>query len=146
MSAGYWSLVEPVLESINIYDGPATFLETFADAGEPAGLLFAAHWCNHEVCNGGFGQFFSNSTGVLAPEAIRGFRAIGQTEIAAVVERAVAQFGPIYPRERDLRNAALLDLPDAAFDDLDNRFYELVESEAGGFEAAANAFAEQTPR
>ncbi|WP_369973953.1 DUF4375 domain-containing protein [Polaromonas sp. SP1] len=34
----------------------------------PSRHLFAVHWCQSEICNGGFMQFFANSTGVLAPE------------------------------------------------------------------------------
>jgi hypothetical protein len=74
----YWSLIEPVWDEIEIYSGPEEFSRTFAGVPRSAGLLFAAHFCQSEVCNGGFNQFFSNSTGVLAPEAIEGFKAIGQ--------------------------------------------------------------------
>ena len=68
----YWSLVEPISDKIEIYEGPEEFACAFAGVPRPAGLLFAAHFCQSEVCNGGFDQFFSNSTGVLAPEAIEG--------------------------------------------------------------------------
>ena len=146
MSDGYWRLVEPVWESINIYEGPATFLTTLADAPVTSGLLFAAHWCYSEVCNGGLSQFFANSTGVLAPEAIRGFRAIRQPAVAAILEKAVERFGPIYPRERDDRQLKLLELGKGAFDSLDAEFYETVESEAGGFEFAADVYANEARR
>ena len=43
-----------------------------------------------EVENGGFSQFFFNSTGVLAYEAVTGFRLIGATEIILVVEEVIA--------------------------------------------------------
>jgi hypothetical protein len=68
----YWDLVEPVWDEINIYDGPDVFLETFQKVPLKIGYLYAVHFCQSEVCNGGFGQFFFNSTGVLAPEAVRG--------------------------------------------------------------------------
>ena len=69
----------PIWDAINIYDGPEVFLTTLNHVSREAGLLFAAYFCQTEVCNGGFHQFFFNSTGVLAPEAVDGFTAIGQT-------------------------------------------------------------------
>jgi anti-anti-sigma factor len=41
---GYWSIVEPVWDAINIYDGPEVFAQTFASAPRASGLLFAAHF------------------------------------------------------------------------------------------------------
>src|SRR5215468_5622343 len=80
---GYWSIVEPVWNAINIGDGPEIFAQTFASVPRVSGLIFAAHFCQSEICNGGFRQFFWNSTGVLAPEAVVGFRDIGQAQVAA---------------------------------------------------------------
>src|SRR5687767_13179443 len=61
----YWSLVEPVWETISIYHTPDIFLTQFNSASLASRTLFAAHWCQSEVRNGGFHQFFGNSTGVL---------------------------------------------------------------------------------
>jgi len=150
---GYWELVEPVWEEISIYDGPAVYLAGIHAVSEPVGLLFAAHWAYVETGNGGFSQFFSNSTGVVAPEAVRGFRTIGLHQTAAIFERAMAHFGRIYPRDRDERNAAMRGVntatdyrPDPAFDPFDREMWPLVSEEAGGFEAAADRYADQLPR
>lgn len=97
-----------------------------------AGLLFAAHSCQSEVCNGGFQQFFGNSTGVLAPEAVEGFREIGQSQIAALIERAMSLIGTPYPRDREERQARLTQISRSSLDALDEMFYSLIESEAGG--------------
>jgi hypothetical protein len=64
---GYWDVVEPYWNQIDIQD-PDIFQHTFQSAPKISGLMFAAHFCQSEVCNGGFHQFFWNSTGVLAPE------------------------------------------------------------------------------
>jgi hypothetical protein len=74
---------------------------------EPVRHLLAVWYCNHEIMNGGFNQFFSNSTGVLAPEALTGYRAIGLPECAQVVATAIARFGQRYPRSRKAREAAM---------------------------------------
>jgi uncharacterized protein DUF4375 len=74
--------VQKGVNVINIYDGPDIFLKTFAQVRREVGLLYATAFCQVEVCNGGLSQFFGNSTGVLAPEAVEGFIAIGQPQTA----------------------------------------------------------------
>jgi hypothetical protein len=69
------------VEAINIYDGPEIFLQTFSQVPRAVGLLYTTAFCQVEVCNGGLHQFFGNSTGILAPEAVEGFVAIGQRRI-----------------------------------------------------------------
>jgi len=137
----YWTLVEPVWDEIEIYQGPEEFARTFARAPRPAGLLFAAHFCQSEVCNGGFDQFFSNSTGVLAPEAIEGFKAIGQNVVAEIIHEACSLFGEPFPRERSLRQSKLESIDSELLDSLDQKFYGIIHSENGGFETAADSYA-----
>ena len=140
---GYWSIVEPIWETINIYEEPAVFRQTFDSAPRESALMFAAHFCQSEVCNGGFGQFFWNSTGVLAPEAVEGFRAIGQTQIAEVVEIAMGLLGSPYPRDREDRQGRLSQIAKGVLDTLDQKFFALIESEAGGFQSAADRYVER---
>ena len=150
--SGYWALVEPYWNVVSIYDGPEVFLEGVVAMPTASKHLFATHWLQSEVHNGGFSQFFSNSTGVLAPEAVTGFRAIGMPKAAALVEEAMAWLGPIYPRDRDDRNDALdafeeahgLDHgPECDVCSADSRFWDLMAMEAGGFDVAADLFAQQ---
>lgn len=109
----YWRVVETVWEVIDIDNGGQRFLETYAAAGPVAAMLFAVHFCQSEVRNGGFGQFFSNSTGLLAPEAARGFRLLGMLDATEILEKAMTHFGLAYPRERSAREALLgLDIED----------------------------------
>jgi len=137
----YWSVVEPIWDEIEIYLGPEEFGRTFASVSRPAGLLFAAHFCQSEVCNGGFNQFFSNSTGVLAPEAIEGFKAIGQDFVAEVIQEACSLLGEPFPRERWLRQTKLGAVDSEVLDSLNQRFYGIIRSENGGFDAAADNYA-----
>src|ERR1700733_12120442 len=102
----YWSVLDPVWDKINI-DTPETFTQTFGDVSRSVGLLYAAHFCQSEVCNGGFTQFFWNSTGVLAPEAVDGFIAIRQAKVASVVQRAMKMLGEPFHRDRSGRWRAL---------------------------------------
>ena len=116
---------------MSIYDGPIIFLNGFEKLPEPARHLFAVWWCDSEVCNGGFHQFFSNSTGVLAPEAAEGFRAIALNECAELVEAAIKMFDEPYPRDQEARLAVLERLKRPGdkrkewdpFYELDDRYY-----------------------
>ena len=103
----YWSVVQPIWKKVSINDGAETFLILFDEVTEDQGLLLAAHWLNSEVCNGGFHQFFSNATGVLAPEALRGFEMLKMKKASEVVKAAIAKFGKLYLREREERRPKL---------------------------------------
>jgi hypothetical protein len=91
----YWDAVEPIWDVINIYGGPDVFLATFAKVPRPVGICYAAHFCLSEVHNGGWLQFFLNSTGVLAPEAVEGFEAIGMPKLAATAREAMSLAGDL---------------------------------------------------
>lgn len=142
----YWTLVESVWLPLNLSwdDGPDEFIERFRRVRPEVGHLYAAHWCQSEVCNGGLHQFFSNTTGLLAPEALDGFRAIGAVEWADILAEAMKYFGTPYPRDRHDRQALLLvrqKRPKGErnlFDELDERFFEWKN-----WEDAANAYARQ---
>lgn len=142
----YWSLIEPICDLLDIYEGPDVFLDSYAKAPRAARLLYAAHFCQSEICNGGFHQFFNNSTGVLAPEALEGFRVIGQNEVAAIVKEAMSILGQDYIRERKARQQLLNALPDEHFEHLNRRFFKAIETDCGGFAAAADQFAAHIAR
>lgn len=161
MSVGekYWAVLDAYWDALSI-DSPHDFEHTFSQVPRPVGLLYAAHFCQSEVCNGGFTQFFWNSTGVLAPEAIEGFNAIGQVQVAAIVAQAVSLLGVPYPRNRADRWRALERLADPtadeslppsdqetfkqveAFRPIEDQFYSLISNERGGFETAADDYAD----
>jgi hypothetical protein len=140
---GYWRLVDPVWEQIDIYEGPEVFLATYRAAERQAGLLFAAHYAESEICNGGFHQLFWNSTGVLAPEAVEGFQVIGMIETAETVSDAMKLLGERYPRDRGERKNILASIQKKMFSELDHQFFGLIGTENGGFEVAADRFASQ---
>lgn len=148
-TGGYWVLVEPIWDEISIYAGPKVFLDQFNAAPIASRTLFAAHWLQSEVRNGGFHQFFSNLTGVLAPEAVAAYEAIHMPKVAGLVRTAIGWFGETYPRDRGVREGRLDAYanknPDGwnPFDSLDDEFFELIDKEHGGFVHAANLFAKR---
>ena len=145
----YWQLVEPIWDVISIYDGSEAFEAQYRASPEASRTLFAAHWCQSEVRNGGFEQFFSNSTGVLAPEAVEAFKVIGMPKTARVVETAMTVFGSRYPRDRGEREAIMesaftsCDDESYPFEEFDEEFFDLIKQEGGGFEASADRYAER---
>ena len=139
----YWKLIEASWEQINIYDGAAVFLNSYATVKPPSGQLYAAHFAQSEICNGGFKQLFWNSTGVLCPEAVEGFDLIGMPKTSGLITSAMKTLGTPFPRERDERQKALEDVSKDLLNQLDKEFYRVLREENGGFEDAANAFVQK---
>ena len=145
--ASYWDLVEPIVEQVSIYDGGETFLAQFQAISPIQRVLFASHWAYSEIQNGGLHQFFLNSTGVLAPEAVAGFRSLEMKRCAVAISSAMKFFGGDYPREKRTRGDALDEYekanPEAwnPFEGLDEAFYDAADSENRGFDVSATAYA-----
>jgi len=137
----YWSLIEPVWLPLNVAwdEGPDEFVRLYRSIRPEIGHLYAGHWCQSEVHNGGLHQFFDNTTGLLAPEALEGYRAIGATVWAEVLAEAMKFFGTPYPRDREDRQAVLSRKKRSVkrvFDPRDDRFYDWDD-----WEDTANAYA-----
>ena len=118
-------------EQLDFHCPPEAWLRRYEAVPERARNLFCVHWTHLEVHNGGFSQYFSNSTGVLAPEAVIGFRAIGLPEVAQVIAGAMERVGRPYPRDRSLRQRAV-GVHDERLDFApeDARFFELADSKS----------------
>lgn len=136
-------------ELINFYDGYDRFREDYEQAPEIYRHLFCGYWCKYEVDNGGFKQFFWNSTGIIAPEAVSAFLAAGLPELAAVLRDSIAVFGSEFPRDRQVRikfiderypKGTKIPAGEGLFDLFDDRFYDLAQAEAGGWDRAADAY------
>ncbi len=149
MDESYWKYIEPIWENVSIYDGEEIFIEQFSRLTEKQQILLSSHWTQSEILNGGLGQFFSNSTGVLAPEAAHAFLMLGMPTTAKAIEGAMLFFGTPYPRDRSIRENILEDFFDKFGEDaIPLEEYEdivatTIEEENGGFWVAADAFGKQ---
>ena len=112
--------------------------------------LFAVWIADGEIYNGGFTQFFSNSFGELAEEAVQGFRRFGMNDFAEVFESACNLPGqrPI-PKDRAERQqllyakfgtpsdgANIFQLAESQMGTFDTRYYDLLsadDDDRGGF-------------
>jgi hypothetical protein len=83
----YWKLIEPFWIPLNESwdDDPRAFLALFRQVPVAVGHLYASHWCQSEVCNGGLHQFFYNTTGLVAPEALAGPSWLQSTRLVTAV-------------------------------------------------------------
>ena len=130
----YPKYYEEFYDTFDFYNGRDIWLGSIASIPEEAVFLFAVHWTHLEIHNGGFAQFFWNSTGTLAPEAVEAFRAIGMPDVAQIVGDAMSAFGDPYPVEKSAREAILEAQEDDsvllnALDQMTDTFYDLADTE-----------------
>ena len=87
-------------------------------------VFFVAQLLEQEVDNGGFDQFFYNSSGDYAGEVVDAFTKIGALKTAAICQKALAVFGGTVPTDRDEREELLdrLDCEDV-LGECDDAFY-----------------------
>jgi hypothetical protein len=131
-----WAVIAPAYKAVNFYHGPDVLTESMRPLTPGQRALLALHWCVGEVSNGGFDQFFLNSTGLLAPDAVEGFRRIGMPEAADLVTRARAIFAERPPPANaadpafdEYENAIAFDIYHERQRPLEDRFFALVNSE-----------------
>jgi hypothetical protein len=107
----------------------------FAGLTEPERTFLCVWSLEAEVNNGGFAQFFANSSGDYASATPRALRQVGASEMAALVERAMEPFGPGGPpADREQRSRAMDSLPQSAselWERLDGAFYDLPSPQQG---------------
>ena len=84
-----------------------------------------------EVNNGGFSQFFFNSSGNNTEETVRALRNVGSTKFLRLVISAIEQFANSYvPKDRVERQYILERIEDTAsqtWNELDTEFYKYEE-------------------
>jgi hypothetical protein len=100
------------------------YLDDGFNALTPDEQLLVVIWAlEAEVNNGGFHQYYFNSSGDFARYASRMLREIGAKNMAQIVDEANAVFGPVGPPDnRDERQKALETIDDDSWDQLDNKF------------------------
>ena len=89
--------------------------------------MFAAHFCRSEVCSDELEPFFWNPTGVLAPEAVEGFREIRLPRLAALVESAMDLLDHRI-HVIGMNESRPVPVPESTFDTLDKTSCALIKS------------------
>ena len=90
--------------------------------------IFGIIWeLESEVNNGGFHQYFWNSSGVLAPYVVDALKAIGAAAAAGIVQQALAVVGPDISWSDDVARQTRINLLSSQarekLNDLDQAFY-----------------------
>ena len=117
---------------------------SLSDCPRDIQLLDATSYGKADIDNGGFHQFFSNGTGVFAPEMIEWFERAGLAETASIMKKATAVFGNPFPRSQAVRRRFLASFDGATradwdpFFQLDDRFYSSLPYDKKVFDAAAD--------
>jgi hypothetical protein len=102
----------------------------------PKGLQYAWHLAgiDYEIPNGGFNQFFTNTSGQHALDTLEALRAVGAREAAEIVKKAIGIFAKKFGRPADSRERWYGEWKeDKEIDSLERRFYKLVNSGATSF-------------
>jgi hypothetical protein len=98
----------------------------------PERHVYAVQGMTREVNNGGFEQFFFNSSGELAFDLVPALEAIGSRENLSIAQRALERFGKPGSLAEETRHAHLEKLVENAgeegvWHDLEDEFYENPE-------------------
>jgi hypothetical protein len=93
---------------------------------EPQRNFYFNQNLEREINNGGFNQFFFNSSGDFTHETIGSLRAIGANKIAEILQQAINEFpNSSVPRDRTERQEVLEQIEDKAnvvFEQLEQKF------------------------
>ncbi|MBX2972528.1 MAG: DMP19 family protein [Flavobacteriales bacterium] len=94
---------------------------------EPQKVILFNQNLEREVNNGGFDQYFLNSSGDFAHETLGSLEAIGADKTAAILQKAIDQFPSAQvPKDRDERNDVRERIEEqvgAVWEDLDQKFF-----------------------
>lgn len=143
----YWLAVDPIWEKVSIYDGFEKYKKQISKFPDIQINLFAAHWLNSEVNNGGFHQFYSNSTGIVIIEAIRAYKEMGLINTSNLIEKTARFFENHDIRDREVRNELLDEYEDNHDEDLwnpfendDDNFYKMCDDASECFSKSASEY------
>jgi hypothetical protein len=123
-----WRVIAPAYEAVSLSDGPDALARDLASLTPGQRALLAMHWCVAETLNGGFDQFFTNPSGLLADEAIVGFERLGVPELGGIL-RAAREILATRPAEADTNAAAFDEATEADRFDAYLERYEPLEHE-----------------
>ena len=119
-----WEVVKPLWWSVSVYDGPEQYERVLQRFSREQRHLFACLCYLGEVNNGGHDQFYANNVGIVWRDALEGFQAFGEREVADILAESARRMGGEPSLVRNQRLEAQLRLrPD--FRDLDERLYRL---------------------
>ncbi len=118
-----------IIELDNYVSQLCEYGERLDELSAPQRVFFLNQNFEREVNNGGFHQFFFNSSGDNAEETIGALEVIGANKNAELLRQAIARFpdGKVL-KQLDERQVLMLNIFDGvAFNDLDEKFFAYEE-------------------
>ena len=98
---------------------------------EPQKLFYYIQCLEREVNNGGFNQYFINSSGEYAHQTIQSLKLIGANTTADILQKAIDQFpDKKVPQDRDERNELVEQIEATAneiWNELDQQFFQYAD-------------------
>ncbi len=102
--------------------------DDFSKLTDQQKLFYLNQNLEREINNGGFNQYFCNSSGDNAHETILSLKAIGADKTADILQKAIDQFpNKSVPKDRDERTEIVEQIEDTAnevWEELDEKFFE----------------------
>lgn len=133
-----WQIEDPddFIIALNEYIGiKCQYGDDMAALSDPERIFYITQTLEMEVNNGGFSQFFYNSSGDFSNELVNAFHEIGAVKTAEICKRAISAFGTDIPTDRtarqDMLEACETDEVDEILNDCDMAFYEYEEDLTG---------------
>ena len=91
-------------------------------------IFYITQTLEMEVNNGGFSQFFYNTSGNFSSELVSAFTAIGANATAAICQKAISALGRDIPADQGKRQQMLDELEseeiDGILEECDNAFFD----------------------
>ena len=107
-----WQLEDPLdmIGELSVYIAvKCHYGEDLSVLSVPERIFYTTQILEMEVNNGGFDQFFFNSSGNLANDVVHAFTEIGAVKTADICRKAVSVYGVEVPADRDERYDILSD-------------------------------------
>ncbi|MBX3241317.1 MAG: DMP19 family protein [Chitinophagaceae bacterium] len=117
-----------IIELDNFIGELCNYGDDYSKLTEPQKLFYFNQNLEREINNGGFNQYFCNSSGDNAHETILSLKAIGADKTADILQKAIDQFpNKVVPKDRDERTEMVEQIEEAAnevWEGLDQKFYK----------------------
>ena len=117
-----------IIELDNFVGELCDYGDNFSKLTDQQKLFYLNQNLEREINNGGFNQYFRNSSGDNSHETILSLKAIGADKTADILQKAIDQFpNKIVPKDRDERTEIVEQIEEEAdevWNDLDQKFYE----------------------
>ncbi len=117
-----------IIELDNFIGELCDYGDDFSKLTDHQKLFYLNQNLEREINNGGFNQYFINSSGDNAHETILSLNAIGADKTADILQKAIDQFpNKTVPKDRGERTEIverIEEVADEVWNDLDQKFYE----------------------